>query len=451
VSQSVVGEVLPGQQLMAATVTVLPGGPRNVIFSPLQPLFTDQDVLGRRYAPPSNAGLSGDSWDILATVGAAQTYRVTGLISQTPMTMLQTASGTLPDSVQQVDLQLPPDWVNSPDGAPIANLARDLTAGTTNNYDAATAIQDYLRQHYTYTLKVSPTPAGTNSLDWFLFQSHRGYCQMYASSMGAMLRSLGIPARLVNGYEAGARAAKRGGAIVYTVRESDAHTIVEAYLGVYGWIPFEPTAGSPLFARPFNNQGQGVQGEHGGQTIGGTQLKRLGKQARYVEPSGIVRLNVPQQHSPLVPWQIPVLFLLAAASALIVASLGFMSARRPQSIWRRLGWAARWAGSPLRAADTPGEVAARLRVLFPRWMGDDPAPLLALADLEARRRYGPLPLDADGERELARAWGKLRERSWALALDLAERAWRRSAQRATLRGWLERAPSRRRTWAAQAP
>ena len=78
---------------------------------------------------------------------------------------------------------------------------------------------------------------------YFLTVSHRGYCQYFASAMGSMLRSLGIPTRLVSGYGPGTTRAQSGraGQREQTVSTSDAHSWVEAYFPGYGWIPFEPT------------------------------------------------------------------------------------------------------------------------------------------------------------------------------------------------------------------
>ena len=79
-------------------------------------------------------------------------------------------------------------------------------AHATNPYDEATAIQNYLRdpQNFTYKLSGYPqAPVGTDRLYFFLHSSKQGYCEYFASSMGDMLRSLGIPTRLVNGFGPG--------------------------------------------------------------------------------------------------------------------------------------------------------------------------------------------------------------------------------------------------------
>ena len=93
-------------------------------------------------------------------------------------------------------------------------------------------------------------------MDYFLFDVQEGYCDYYASAMVVMLRSLGIPARLVVGYTPGeyivppmeAQAQTVPGK--YLVLERNAHAWVEVYFPTYGWIQFEPTASEPLLTRP---------------------------------------------------------------------------------------------------------------------------------------------------------------------------------------------------------
>ena len=77
---------------------------------------------------------------------------------------------------------------------------------------------------------------------YFLTESHKGYCQYFASAMGTMLRSLNIPTRLVSGYGPETVNAESGRAQrQQEVTTSDAHSWVEAYFPAYGWIAFEPT------------------------------------------------------------------------------------------------------------------------------------------------------------------------------------------------------------------
>src|SRR5581483_1743264 len=118
------------------------------------------------------------------------------------------------------------------------SLAQQITAGKTNVYDIATAIQNYFRQNFRYTLNPGNPPPGTDRMDYFLNTTKAGYCEYFATAMGDMLRLLGIPARLVNGFGGGTFRADQNRNVVTA---SDAHTWVEVYFPGYGWIPFEPT------------------------------------------------------------------------------------------------------------------------------------------------------------------------------------------------------------------
>jgi transglutaminase-like putative cysteine protease len=123
----------------------------------------------------------------------------------------------------------------------VAELARQVTASATNNYDRALAIQNYLGQNFGYTLD----PVGIDPADpvgSFLLKSRQGYCEYFAAAMALMLRSVNIPSRLVNGFQTGSY--NRVGEDL-VVRARDAHTWVEVYFAGYGWIPFDPTPPDP--------------------------------------------------------------------------------------------------------------------------------------------------------------------------------------------------------------
>jgi len=123
----------------------------------------------------------------------------------------------------------------------IAELAARITAQAGNNYDRAFAIEQYLRNNFTYTLD----PRGidpANPIASFLFEAKSGYCEFFAAAMAVMLRTQGIPSRLVNGFQTGTynRVAKD-----FIVRGRDAHSWVEVYFPDYGWISFDPTPADP--------------------------------------------------------------------------------------------------------------------------------------------------------------------------------------------------------------
>jgi len=122
----------------------------------------------------------------------------------------------------------------------VSTLAREITASADSNYARARAIERYLKANYGYTLQL-PGVRASDPLAYFLFERKKGHCEYFASSMTVMLRTLGIPARVVNGFRGGEYNHLTGS---YIVREKDAHSWVEAYFPEFGWVSFDPTPAS---------------------------------------------------------------------------------------------------------------------------------------------------------------------------------------------------------------
>lgn len=95
---------------------------------------------------------------------------------------------------------------------------------------------------FSYTL--SPPATTGDRVDDFLFRTRAGYCSHYASAVAVMLRSVGIPARVIGGYQGGEYQAA---ANYWIVHQYDAHAWVEYYSAATGWTLFDPTAAiSPM-------------------------------------------------------------------------------------------------------------------------------------------------------------------------------------------------------------
>ena len=116
--------------------------------------------------------------------------------------------------------------------------AERVTAGLKGNYDRAAAIAAYLSSNYVYNLGVPPVPKEEDVVTHFLLTAREGYCDLFASAMVVMCRSVGIPARLATGFATGTY---DEGARAYIVREMDAHAWVEIYFPRVGWVQFDPT------------------------------------------------------------------------------------------------------------------------------------------------------------------------------------------------------------------
>ncbi|WP_036738254.1 transglutaminase-like domain-containing protein, partial [Paenibacillus zanthoxyli] len=100
-----------------------------------------------------------------------------------------------------------------------------------------------LQVTYPYTLDTRVPPEGADFVDDFLFTEKKGYCVHFASAMTVLLRSSGIPARYVQGYAPGRKAAGPGPQR-YMVTQGDAHAWVEVYFPGAGWVPLDPTPAS---------------------------------------------------------------------------------------------------------------------------------------------------------------------------------------------------------------
>ena len=144
---------------------------------------------------------------------------------------LRREPGDYPDALKALYLQLPPLAER------VRNLAEQIGNGHDNAYDKALAVQNFLLQNYAYSLNVQRT-ADLLPLEDFLFVNQAGHCEYYATSMAILLRILGIPARVVNGFAQG-RWNEYGQ--FFTVRQSDAHAWVEVFFPAAGWITFDPT------------------------------------------------------------------------------------------------------------------------------------------------------------------------------------------------------------------
>ena len=161
-------------------------------------------------------------------------YRTVGLVTTATETDRREALQEYPDWITDRYLQLPTSFPET-----VKVFARNLTANADNPHDKAIAVQNFLRT-IPYSFEVTPTPPGRDYVDFFLFNEpdkRRGFCQNFASAMITMLRSLGIPARLVVGFAPGVQK----GSGVWEVQARHYHAWPEVYFPGLGWIEYEPT------------------------------------------------------------------------------------------------------------------------------------------------------------------------------------------------------------------
>ncbi len=117
------------------------------------------------------------------------------------------------------------------------DLARELASAHTTVYDKIMAINNWLGgPDFLYSLDVPPLPP-VNGIDHFIHEARRGHCELYASALTLMARSLGIPARVVSGYRGGDYNASDQ---AYLVRANMAHLWVEVLFNGVGWVRMDP-------------------------------------------------------------------------------------------------------------------------------------------------------------------------------------------------------------------
>lgn len=121
--------------------------------------------------------------------------------------------------------------------ARIHALADSLTRFQPTLYDSVRAVQQWLRTNFRYTLDL-PASAREATLDHFLFARRAGHCEYFSTALVVMLRSVGIPARNVNGF-LGGRWNEFGQFL--SVTQNEAHSWAEVWFPRYGWVTFDGT------------------------------------------------------------------------------------------------------------------------------------------------------------------------------------------------------------------
>ncbi|MCA9922975.1 MAG: transglutaminase domain-containing protein [Anaerolineales bacterium] len=303
-------------------------------------------------------------------------YEMVSNFSTADAVSLRTASTDYPEWLSETYLQIP-DSVTPETVA----LAEELTAAYDNNFDKAIAVRDYLRQNISYNDQIPAPPADIDPVHYTLFVSQEGYCNYYASSMAIMLRSQGIPARIVSGYAQGEFNEDNN---FYRVRASNAHTWVEVYFPNYGWIQFEPTAAIPTVDRPEQLNSSGGGDAFGAFNTSQNLLDRealLGEELNNDEEVGDSLEDLLQGDvngdgnnpavSPLstIPiWQIVGAVLVLGMATAVTVTANTYNKRIEADVERsysRLEWWGRWLGVRVQQTQTPYERAEEIGTAVP--------------------------------------------------------------------------------------
>ncbi len=209
--------------------------PNNLEFT----LYSINETIGVNR--PANAYYienTDGSLDILGlqarqAVVPGESYEIRARVANATIADLRAAGIDYPDWVRARYLQLPGSITPR-----TRELALQLAEGQESVYDIVANVTNHLRATIQYQEQIDAPPSGQDVVDWFLFDYQKGFCNYYATAQIMLLRSLGIPARMVVGYAQG-QSDPRG--TVYTVTERERHAWPEVYFPGIGWVEFEPT------------------------------------------------------------------------------------------------------------------------------------------------------------------------------------------------------------------
>ena len=304
-----------------------------------------------------------------------------------------------------------PTWVEPyrrlPPSVPprVRDLAQSVTQGYSNSYDKALALERFIRQ-FPYTQDTEPPPPGRDWVDYFLFDLREGYCDYFASAMAVMLREIGVPARVVSGYTTGDFDSSTGR---YAVRDSHAHSWVEAYFPHYGWIPFEPSGYRPLPAR--QDTPQPIAWPTPAASPDQMERPASGRDSVLVPPVHPSVGSSEPSGSSLSSIALPLgagLGLLAAASlsTWLAWNRGLRGMAAPELAYARLSRLARLLGYGPGPVQTPYEYGERLVPLVPNREGR----LQAIVAAFVSYRFGRKQFTSEDAERLDHHWQAIRGR-----------------------------------------
>jgi transglutaminase-like putative cysteine protease len=324
-------------------------------------------------------------------VDTGRSYQAAVSISTATRDDLLGAGAEYPGWVLDRYLQLPEDMPSR-----VTNLAYNLTRDSSTPYEKAAAICSYLRT-LEYTVHIEAPPAGSDGVDYLLFETKRGYCQYFASAMTVLLRSSGVPARLVVGYGPGELVGtgdvslhrpSPGEALQNTFAVKNSHAWCEVFFPGYGWMTFEPTPAYPLV----------VYGEASvpSQGTGGTD----GADNPIVEPD---------DPEPDTPWNV---WLLGAPLAVgLFCGIMWLGWRRllgevsePRVAYSRIGYLASLSGLGPRKNLTPQEYGRKLAAAVPRMT----AAMNQIVQSYVRASYSNHDLSGEDRANTRKAWPQVR-------------------------------------------
>lgn len=319
--------------------------------------ITPQSALLTLYAPPQPVWYSrfgelnafelvNGAYDVAHMearpfIRPGETYQVRSSITLVTQKDLREAGTDYPQWVLDRYLQVPEEITPR-----TRLLAERLAEGRENPFEIVSAVNFWLRENIEYVELIDEIPSDQEPLDWFLFESQKGFCNYYSTAMIMLLRSVGIPARWAVGYAQGSPQIGQAPEMpnelrgqvpeiffsdieIYRVKQFDAHSWPEVYFPGIGWVEFEPTVSQSPLLRPLGEE-INLDDLNANQTQGARNFENLPLPDDFPDSLGGAG-EVPVESSSTSEWIFRV-FLISIGVILLVVAL--VVRRYPDAVQR---------------------------------------------------------------------------------------------------------------------
>jgi transglutaminase-like putative cysteine protease len=288
--------------------------------------------------------------------------------------------------------------------ASLAETARQVTLGTTTDFDAARALEEWFHANFTYSVDVQ-SDSSASYLEQFLVEK-TGYCEQFSATMALMATSLGIRSRVAVGYTSGSPLTGQDGQ--WRVSGKNAHAWPELYFSGIGWVRFEPTpptGGAGIVAPPYTDRINDTPTQEPTQSA--SARPGANPDDRYPnrrEAEGSV--DLPADSTGFLRsadwwrvWSFVGVLALLLGAALVPAGRRFARRRRRlgaegdvEDAWAELRDSALDVGAPWSDSRTPRQAVAGL-VVDQHLSGAAADAAIRLGRAVERARYAPTPAD----------------------------------------------------------
>ena len=410
-NRSIPIEARNNRQQITTNVTIIkpPEVTKHYIFAPSQPVS---------FSVPTTLYGKGiiTAWTQQSPLTQGESYQAISLISgataqDLSAVQLNQYNSTLLSNPGPSYVQKPADLSKNPI---IQRTLQKWIQDSTGVYRKVKALESHLsdKTQFTYSVTNPPVPTNVDAVTWLL-QTHQGYCTYYATAMVVMVRMLGIPARIVNGFTQGSLQGH-----TWVVNGTDAHSWVQVYFPGYGWINFDPTPGYSIPAgSPTRQNTPAVKTSPPTRP---TPIAKTGHQRPKLQPTpkpGVSGngTNTPSRDAIIRQNLFLTLSLVILFGSLAVFGLALhkrYKSKHPGTsltasvVYRRVCRLGIIIGSPPQRWQTPYEYYRMLCRRYPRAA----APMRRITELFVRERWAPnnQATDQIEEQALEKLWHQLR-------------------------------------------